>query len=251
MNHTSSLDSAATSQTWQDLDLRELNNTLTTRSAEERLQWAVNQFPEKIVMTSSFGAQAAVTLHLTTQIWPKIPVVLIDTGYLFPETYKFIDDLTERLKLNLKIYRPETSAAWQEARHGKLWEKGKKGIELYNQMNKVEPLQRALRDLRADVWIAGLRRAQSSSRENLSVIALQENRLKLHPIVEWTDKNIYDYLTKHDLPYHPLWHEGYVSIGDTHTTQKYSDGMSIEETRFFGLKRECGIHENAQIDFSI
>ena len=242
---------ASGSVTWQGLDLKAVNDCLTSRHAEQRVEWAMNQFTKKIVMTSSFGAQAAVTLHLATKIWPQIPVILIDTGYLFPETYQFIDELTERLDLNLQVYRPKLSAAWQESRFGKLWEKGKEGIELYNQMNKVEPLQRALRDIKAHAWIAGLRRAQSSTRENLQVLALQDDRLKIHPIIEWTDKNVYDYLTKHKLPYHPLWHEGYVSIGDIHTTHKYSDGMSVEETRFFGLKRECGIHEGAQIDFSI
>lgn len=73
-------------------------------------------------------------------------MVLVDTGYLFPETYQFIDELSERLALNLHIYRAEHSAAWQEARYGKLWEQGLEGIERYNWLNKVEPMQRALRD---------------------------------------------------------------------------------------------------------
>ena len=73
------------------------------------------------VLSSSFGAQAAVSLHLATQVYPDIPVVLVDTGYLFPETYRFVDELTERLKLNLKIYRSELSPAWQEARFGQRW----------------------------------------------------------------------------------------------------------------------------------
>jgi phosphoadenosine phosphosulfate reductase len=75
--------------------------------------------------------------------------------------------------------------------------------------------------------------------------------LKIHPIVDWSSKDVYDYLVKYDLPYHPLWHEGYLSIGDTHTTKRVDAGMTEEEARFFGLKRECGLHESASSDFSI
>ncbi len=75
-------------------------------------------------LSSSFGAQAAVSLHMVTRQKPDIPVILIDTGYLFPETYRFVDELTERLSLNLKVYRPQIGIAWMEARFGKLWEQG-------------------------------------------------------------------------------------------------------------------------------
>lgn len=98
------------------------------------------------------------SLHLVNQIRPDIPVILTDTGYLFPETYRFIDELTDKLKLNLKVYRATESAAWQEARYGKLWEQGVEGIEKYNDINKVEPMNRALKELNAQTWFAGLRR---------------------------------------------------------------------------------------------
>ena len=95
-------------------------------------------------MTSSFGIQAAVSLHLVAQQSPSIPVILTDTGYLFPETYQFIDSLQQQLQLNLHVYRAALSPAWQEARYGKLWEQGVEGLERYNQLNKVEPLNQAL-----------------------------------------------------------------------------------------------------------
>jgi phosphoadenosine phosphosulfate reductase len=180
---------------------------------------------------------------MVTRQWADVPVVLIDTGYLFPETYGFVDELTERLRLNLKVYRSPLSPAWQEARWGKLWEQGLEGIERYNHLNKVEPMQRALDELDARGWIVGLRRSQATTRQHLDVLALQDGYLKVHPIVDWTDKHVYDYLTRHDLPYNPLWEQGYVSIGDWHTSHKLTDGMDEEESRFFGLKRECGLHE--------
>jgi phosphoadenosine phosphosulfate reductase len=227
------------------LDLAAENPVLERMSAEERVSWALDGLHPRIILSSSFGAQAAVLLHMVTRQWPEIPVVVVDTGYLFPETYRFIDELAERLALNLKVYRPLTSAAWQEARYGKLWEQGIEGITRYNQMNKVEPMQRALDELDAQAWIVGLRRAQASTRRDLRVLGTQDGYLKVHPIVDWNDKHVYDYLTRHGLPYHPLWEQGYPSIGDWHTSHKLTDGMAEEETRFFGLKRECGLHESS------
>ena len=225
------------------VDLTAVNGTLSRASAEDRIAWAAGQFGERLVLSSSFGAQAAVMLSLATRVVPGIPVVLVDTGYLFPETYRFADLLTARLKLNLRVYRPELSAAWIEARHGRLWEQGVPGLEAYNRIAKVEPMQRALSELGARAWLTGLRRVQASSREALPVAGMQDGRVKVLPIVDWTDRDVHAYLEKHGLPYHPLWDEGYVSIGDVHTSRPVSAGLTPEQSRFFGLKRECGIHE--------
>lgn len=223
--------------------LAEINTKLEKLSAEERVSWALENLPGEAVLSSSFGIQAAVSLHLVSRIKPDIPVILTDTGYLFPETYQFIDALTEKLNLNLKVYRAEQSAAWQEARYGKLWEQGVEGIERYNQINKVEPMNRALENLNGQTWFAGLRRDQSSSRANLPVLAIQRGVFKVLPIIDWDNRQVYQYLQEHGLSYHPLWEQGYLSVGDTHTTRKWEPGMAEEETRFFGLKRECGLHE--------
>ena len=234
-----------------DFDLAETNQRLENVTAQERVAWAVEQFDGGLVLSSSFGIQAAVMLHLASEAKPDIPVIFVDTGYLFPETYTFVEQLTDRLDLNLKVYRARRSSSWQEAIDGRRWEDGLEGIEAYNQENKVEPMNRALEELNATAWLAGLRRQQSSSREKLTVLALAKDRVKIHPIIDWTDKNVHDYLKANDLPYHPLWEQGYISIGDTHTTRKLEDGMSEEETRFFGLKRECGLHEGTDSDFTI
>jgi phosphoadenosine phosphosulfate reductase len=226
--------------------LAELNAWLAQRSAEERVAWALEHTAGEHALSSSFGAQAAVSLHLVTRQRNDLPVILIDTGYLFPETYRFIDDLTERLQLNLKVYRPQIGIAWMEARMGRLWENGLDGIERYNRMRKVEPMQRALADLGVRTWIAGLRRSQTRSRANIDFLELREGRWKLHPIADWSDREVWQYLQQHDLPYHPLWHQGYVSIGDVHTTRPLQPGMNEEDTRFFGLKRECGLHFDSE-----
>ena len=225
--------------------LVDLNRWLERQRAEARVAWALASGAENHAMSSSFGAQSAVSLHLLSQARPDIPVILIDTGYLFAETYQFIDRLVDRLKLNLKVYRPVLSRAWMEARHGRLWEQGLEGIERYNRLRKVEPMQRALDELGVRTWFAGLRRSQSASRANAPVAELKQGRWKVHPIVDWSDRDVWEYLRRHDLPYHPLWEQGYVSIGDYHTTAPLQEGMREEDTRFFGLKRECGIHLEA------
>lgn len=220
--------------------------------AEERVKWAVETYGEGLVMTTSFGIQAAVMLHLVTQIVPGIPVIFIDTGYLFPETYRFARDLTERLKLNLKKYVPASTAAEQEALHGKQWEQGVEGLKRYNFINKVEPMDRAVHELNATAWLAGLRRVQASTRAGVRIVQQQHKIAKIHPIADWDNRRVHQYLTKHGLPYHPLWEAGYVSVGDWHSTSKLLDGMREEDTRFGGLKRECGLHEpSGRADFSI
>lgn len=221
----------------------ELNAQLEKYSAEERIRWALDYLPGEWVISSSFGIQAAVLLHLVTRQRPDIPVILTDTGYLFPQTYQFIDQLTDKLSLNLQVYRATESPAWQEARYGKLWEQGVEGIERYNQLNKVEPMERALSALGAKSWFAGLRREQSASRASLPVLTVQRNVFKILPIIDWSQQQVEDYLLQHNLDYHPLWQQGYRSVGDTHTTRPWQEGMAEEETRFFGLKRECGLHE--------
>lgn len=227
----------------QSLRLAELNGYLETLTAQERVAWAIENLEGTHAVSSSFGIQAAVMLHLVSQVKADTPVILTDTGYLFPETYRFIDELTEKLNLNLKIFSAATSPNWQEARYGKLWNQGVEGIEKYNKLNKVEPMRRALDELEVGTWFSGLRREQSSSRANLPILAIQNGVFKFLPVIDWTNKDVHYYLEENNLPYHPLWEEGYLSVGDTHTTRKWEPGMSEEETRFFGLKRECGLHE--------
>lgn len=226
----------------QKAELDNINQFLSGLTAQQRVAWGLAFLPGEHALSSSFGIQAAVMLHMVSQVQADIPVILTDTGYLFAETYQFIDELTERLKLNLQVYRAAQTPAWQEARFGKLWEQGLDELEQYNRLNKVEPMQRALAELNVGTWFAGLRRTQASTREALPILAIHGNRFKLLPIIEWSNKDVHVYLTEHNLPYHPLWEQGYVSVGDTHSTKPLELGMSEEDTRFNGMKRECGLH---------
>ena len=199
---------------------------LESLSPEARVEWAGSTFGDELFLSTSFGIQSAVMLNLVNTVIPGIPVVFVDTGYHFPETYQFAEDLAARLQLNLKVYQPKMSAAHQEALYGKRWEQGLEGITEYNQMNKVEPMNRAVSELGANAWLSGLRRSQASTRKNVGIVQRQNRTYKVHPIADWTDRDIYQYLMKHDLPYHPLWDQGYVSIGDWHSTSKLGEGMT-------------------------
>ncbi len=188
--------------------LERCNAIFADLSAAERVRWAFEHLPSRHVLSSSFGAQAAVSLHLLTRADPDIPVILVDTGYLFPETYRFVDQLTERLGLNLKVYRALTTPAWQEARYGQRWLQGVGGLNAYNEENKVEPMRRALRELGAETWFAGIRRKQSRSRSSIPFLEWSGGRWKVHPIADSNDRDVHLYLKQHDLPYHPLWEQG-------------------------------------------
>lgn len=225
---------------------------LESATPQERVKWAAEMFGDELIMTTSFGTHSAVMLHLVTSVVPDIPVVFIDTGYLFPETYRFAADLTEKLNLNVKKYRAHSSAAEQEAIHGRLWENGPDGLKQYNLTNKVEPMARAVKELGAKAWLAGLRRSQGDSRSSRPVVENQNRMTKVYPILDWDNRSMHAYMTENGLDYHPLWDLGYVSLGDWHSTKKLETGMTESDTRFGGLNRECGLHEaSGNVDFQI
>jgi phosphoadenosine phosphosulfate reductase len=219
-----------------------INDWLGSVDAPTRVRWSLANLPGPFALTSSFGAQAAVSLHLVAQADPGIPVILVDTGYLFPETYQFIEQLQKQLNLNIQRFSSPQSVAEFEAQHGKLWEQGREGLDQYLELRKVEPMRRALQTLGTQTWFAGLRRSQAESRARLNPLEVRDGRFKVHPIFDWSDRDVYLYLKAHGLAYHPLWDQGYVSIGDWHSTKSLSEVSSAEELRFSGLKRECGIH---------
>lgn len=223
------------------LQLDSANSLLDGKSAPEIVRWAGETFGDGLAMTSSFGAQSAVMLHLVTRVVPDLPVILVDTGYLFPETYKLIQDFTERFNLNLKVYTARVTPARYEALHGKTWEYAE-GLSHYHDVFKVEPLQRALEELNVTAWLAGLRADQTDHRASLRTVEQQNGLYKIHPILSWSRKDIGQYMSEHELPYHPLVEKGYASIGDTHSSRPIAEGEDERAGRFGGFAQECGIH---------
>lgn len=226
------------------LDIPAINRQLSGANADSIIQWSAETFGNELVMSTSFGIQAAVMLHVVTEIIPQIPVIWVDTGYLPAETYRFAEELTQRLQLNLHVYQSPISPARMEAIYGKLWNRQDlESLNRYDRIRKVEPMQRALQELGATGWLAGLRRDQTNHRKTLEIVVRQESRYKIHPILNWTSRDIYQYLTAHDLPYHPYFDKGYVSVGDWHSSRPLTAQDGDErDTRFHGLKQECGLH---------
>ncbi|HEY9826997.1 MAG TPA: phosphoadenylyl-sulfate reductase [Stenomitos sp.] len=228
----------------QQLDLPTLNTKLQNANAQEIIEWTAQTFGDGLVMSTSFGIQSAVMLHLVTQTVPDIPIIWVDTGYLPPATYRFAEQLITDLNLNIKVYQSTISPARMEAIYGRLWQANDvEALNRYDQMRKVEPMQRALRELGATVWFAGLRAEQTNHRKTLSVLDRQGEIYKVLPILNWSTETVHQYLQDHNLPYHPLKDKGYATIGDWHSSRPMTEQDEHErETRFQGMKQECGLH---------
>jgi len=225
-----------------DEDFSVENGQLSDLKAEERVAWAWSKYGRGLVLSTSFGLQSAVMLHLVRSVSTDIPVIFIDTGHLFPETYHYSEKLRKEYGVEAKVYSASSSPLYQEVRYGKLWEQGKEGIKKYNLLNKVEPMHRALKELEATAWLAGLRRQQSSTRAQRTFIEKQNGIAKVYPILDWDDKTISKYLADHNLPPHALEGAGYASVGDWHSTKKLSEAGSRDKARHGGHQRECGLH---------
>ena len=237
------------SQPYLIKSIHETNKDLEKLSAQDQLQWANKQFAEKFVLTTSFGIQSAVLLHMTTELKSnkKPKVIWIDTGYLPIETYKYAEALTKLFELDLVVAQSQLSPARMEALYGRLWETGiQKDLDTYHQIRKVEPLENTFTALNVHCWASGVRKGQTKNRESMSNIDLIRERLTLRPLLNWTKKDIFYYMDKKKLPQHPLFEKGYSTVGDWHSSDAENINNKGRSTRFRGLSEECGIHLNTQ-----
>lgn len=215
---------------------------LAQRDALGRMAWGLETFGAGFALTTSFGIQAAVSLHLLSRLDRSVPAIWVDTGYLPAETYTYAQALIERLKLRVHVAQAEISPARMEALHGRLWETGRvEDLETYHRIRKVEPLDRAMQELGVTCWASGVRGRQTDHRRAMQPLELVRGRWSLRPLLDWTSRDVYYYMQEHDLPQHPLFEQGYTTVGDWHSSAP-DDGSSGRATRFGGLKQECGIH---------
>ena len=226
-------------------DLDASRQALEGLQPAERLAWALDQFGEGFALTTSFGIQSAVLLHMLSQLpgGSSVPVIWVDTGYLPPETYHYSEQLRERLKIRLVVAQSPISPARMEALHGRLWETGSlSDLETYHRIRKVEPLEEALETLKVSCWASGVRRGQTDHRRSMTWLDPIRDRLSLRPLLDWTHRDVYYYMQDNDLPQHPLFDQGYSTVGDWHSSGPDGGDSSGRDTRFGGLKQECGIH---------
>ena len=228
-------------------NLEKFNDELIKLSSLEILEWSLKEFSNNLAFTTSFGIQSSVLLHLiqSSSLKDKVKIFWIDTGYLPKETYLYANMLINKLSLNIDILQSKISPAYMEAVYGRLWEsKSGKDIDKYHQIRKVEPLEKALKKYSISCWVSGVRAQQTENRSKMRFIESIRNRLSLRPILGWTQKEIFYYMKEKNLPQHPLFAEGYSSIGDWHSSSAETESTKGRATRFGGTKQECGLHVN-------
>ena len=224
-------------------EVTRLNTRFAAVHPVEVVRWAVGTFRPDVALTSSFGADSAALLHMALQADPQISVRTIDTGFLFPETLTFMEELRQHWHLNLRVFRT-TLAPSDIERLKREHAAGRPMDDRYCCGEyKREATERALAGLRC--WITGLMRVEAVTRRNTPIVEVLTNGLvKVAPIAAWTQKQLYDYMREHKLPYHPLWAQGYTSIGCAFHTEKPVDPNDPRSGRWAGTdKTECGIHD--------
>lgn len=224
----------------ETLDLVLLSERFETASPEEILAWTTERYAPDVVLTMSFQHEGVVIAHLLRDIAPDTPIFFIDTGYHFPETLAYRDELIARFNLpvrNLTSVMPRSEFI---ARYGD--DLHQRDPDLCCKINKVEPMQLALRGVRA--WINGRRRDQAVTRGKMPIVErLQGGIVKVNPLANWTSRDVYRYLTEHDIPTHPLFEQGYTSIGCAPCTRPVLAGEDERAGRWAGKgKVECGLH---------
>jgi len=225
----------------------EINELLKDKTVDEVLTWVADNMPGHVVQFSSFGPSGMVlidkmsSLHLLR----KIPVSMIDTLHLFPETYAFVQNVSRRYAgMQLRTYYPHGFREGQrdefDQKYGaQLW---KQDYTRYAYLSKVEPTAHALDDLKARAWITGRRRSQGGERQNLEVVEWDNGRIKVNPLAHWTREQVWEYIRSHRVPYNPLHDRGYASIGDVMNTRAIGKGEDERAGRFDGNRTECGMH---------
>ena len=193
-------------------------------------------------LTCSFQAEDMVVLHMARKVLPSLPVLFLDTGYHFAETYAYRDRMAAQWNLNLLNLEPALSVRQQEAEHGKLFETDPGRC---CRLRKVEPLRRALSGY--DLWLTGLRREQSPTRAALAETEIQtldgsQRILKVNPLARWTTKEVWSYLAAHEIDPLPLYATGFTSVGCQPCTTLPEDSSNPRSGRWGGKKLECGIH---------
>jgi len=202
------------------LDLVQINQELRDKSPEAIIRWALS-LNTSTIMTTSFGYNSAVSLHMLSELAADVPVVWVDSGYNVKDAYKVAEELMSTLKLNMHIYNPEISAERRNAIMGGIPAVDEEHFVAFTQQVKLEPFKRALDTLKPQVWISGIRQDETEHRRSLDIVTM-DNRgiLKVAPIFYWGEQDVEAYMAKHQLP----------------SCKHYFDPTKVHE------HRECGLH---------
>ncbi|MGB4205718.1 MAG: phosphoadenylyl-sulfate reductase [Bacteroidales bacterium] len=225
----------------------DLNYQFATVSPKEVIEWAIDHFGDKIALSSSMSAEDQAILHMMLGSKKQFRVFTLDTGRLFPETYDLIDITSKKYGITIQVFFPDKEQVEKMV--------NEKGINLFYEsienrklcceIRKVEPLRRAFKGL--DAWICGLRKQQSLTRNNTGLFEWDDkfDLIKINPLINWTEEDLWDYIHKHNIPYNPLHKKGFPSIGCQPCTRAILPGEDIRAGRWWWENpetKECGLH---------
>lgn len=225
------------------------NERFKNSSVNDVLIFFLNEYKGKIAFASSLGAEDQVLTHLIAKIDPTVRIFTLDTGRLFPEAYDLIERTNSRYKINMEVYFPDAQKVEKMV--------SEKGINLFYQsvanrklccqIRKIEPLRRALNGMK--IWITGLRREQSQNRTTMQLVEVDDANqgiLKLNPLIDWTEAEVWNFIREHHVPYNKLHDHGFPSIGCQPCTRAVVPGEDFRAGRWWWEmegKKECGLHE--------
>lgn len=225
----------------------EIGKSLAGKNAEEVLKWFLDQFKGRIVLSSSLGLEDQVLTDMVVKIAPQTRIFTLDTGRLFYETYELIEKTCLRYKIKMEIYSPNQGEVEAMVHQ--------KGINLFYQsvenrkeccqIRKINSLKRAFAG--SDVWICGLRREQSVTRTDNQLIEWDEanGMIKLNPLIDWTEQQVWDYIKQNSVPYNSLHDKGFPSIGCQPCTRAIFPDEDVRAGRWWWESpesKECGLH---------
>lgn len=226
---------------WTKDELADANRQLAGATAQEILAWGVTRFFPRLTMATAFGAEGNCIIHMLAEIEPRVRIFNLETGYQFKETLELRERIKERYGIEVEYVRPELTVAEYEEEHGG---------PLYNSFSdqcchdrKMIPLRKAV--VGYDAWISAIRKDQTKDRAKASIVHWDAkfNLVKINPLLDWTKKDVWNFIAKNDVPYNPLHDQGYPSIGCWPCTRAVADGEDDRSGRWFGtMKKECGLH---------
>ena len=231
-----------------ELEAGEAAVELDDKEPQEVLAWTIERFGNRMGLCSSFQAEGCVLIDMAWRIDPSVRVFTIDTGRMPEETYALIERVRERYGIKTEIFLPDTKVVEQMvSKHGlNLFYRDVNLRLLCCQVRKVLPLRRALIDF--DAWVNGLRRDQWATRSNIRKIEIDHDHggiVKVAPLADWTEEEVWDYIRANDVPYNELYDKGYKSIGCGPMHRRGADGADSREGRWWwetGAPKECGMH---------
>jgi len=225
-----------------------LNRKFSNYKPEEIIRWFLNEFCDRVALSSSLGAEDQVLTDMIMKITSSARIFTLDTGRLFPETYDLIERTNKKYNTRIEVFFPDYKRVEEMV--------NEKGINLFYEsvenrkqccgIRKIEPLKRAFSTL--DAWICGLRAGQSVTRQNVHIVEWDENNglLKVNPLARWSESDVWDYIHTSNVPYNSLHDQGFPSIGCQPCTRAVKSWEDVRAGRWWWEQpesKECGLHK--------